>query len=239
MENQDHHIAPQGSLSQQVQQIIEKYQHANLVKDHRGFGTKAIHAGQEPDPLTGGVTVPLNLSTTYAQRFPGEPIGPYDYARAGNPTRDAFEKQMAAVEHGKYGLAFSSGCAATNAIVQTLLSAGDHAICSDDVYGGTQRLMRQIFQQRNGVEFSFVDMTNTENVEKAIRPNTKLIWIETPTNPTLKICDIEKISAIAKAKNVITAVDNTFPSPYLQNPLYSELTSVLTQSLSTLVVTLM
>jgi len=219
MENQGHHIAPQGSLSQQVQQIIQKYQDANLVKDHRGFGTKAIHAGQEPDPLTGGVTVPLNLSTTYAQRFPGEPIGPYDYARAGNPTRDAFEKQMAAVEHGKYGLAFSSGCAAINAIVQTLLSAGDHAICSDDVYGGTQRLMRQISQQRNGVEFSFVDMTNAENVEKAIRPNTKLIWVETPTNPTLKVCDIEKICAIAKAKNIITAVDNTFPSPYLQSPL--------------------
>jgi len=216
---QHSHIAPQGSLSPEVQQLIEKYQHANLVKDHRGFGTKAIHAGQEPDPISGGVTVAINLSTTYAQKFPGEPIGPYDYARCGHPTRDAFEKQMAAVEHGKYGMAFSSGCAATTTIIQTILSAGDHAICCDDVYGGTQRYMRQISQQRNNIEFTFVDMTNVENVTKAIKPNTKLIWVETPTNPTLKVCDVEKICAIAKEKNIITAVDNTFPSPYLQSPL--------------------
>jgi len=220
MEHQAHqHIAPHGSLSLEVQQLIEKYQHANLVKDHRGFGTKAIHAGQEPDALTGGVSVPINLSTTYAQKFPGEPIGPYDYARCGNPTRDAFEKQMAAVEHGKHGLAFSSGCAAMSTIIQTVLSTGDHAICCDDVYGGTQRYMRQISQQRNGIEFSFVDMTDAENVAKAIRSNTKLVWIETPTNPTLKVCDIEKICALAKPKNIITVADNTFPSPYLQSPL--------------------
>jgi cystathionine gamma-lyase len=218
MEHQNH-LAPQDSLSTEVRELIEKYQHAHLVKEHRGFGTKAIHAGQEPDPVTGGVSVPINLSTTYAQKFPGEPFGPFDYARCGHPTRDAFEKQMAAVEHGKYGMAFSSGCATTTAIVQSVLSAGDHAICCDDVYGGTQRYMRQISQLRNGIEFTFVDMTDAENVSKAIKPNTKLIWVETPTNPTLKVCDIEKICAIAKEKKIVTAVDNTFPSPYLQSPL--------------------
>jgi len=218
MEHHDH-IATQANLPQEVKELIEKYQHAHLVKEHKGFGTKAIHAGQEPDPITGGVSVPINLSTTYAQKFPGEPFGPYDYARCGHPTRDAFEKQMAAVEHGKYGMAFSSGCAVTTTIVQTVLGVGDHAVVCDDVYGGTQRYMRQISQQKNGIEFTFVDMTDPENVRKAIKPNTKLIWIETPTNPTLKVCDIEKISEIAKEKGIITAVDNTFPSPYLQSPL--------------------
>jgi len=218
MEHHDH-IATQANLPQEVKELIEKYQHAHLVKEHKGFGTKAIHAGQEPDPITGGVSVPINLSTTYAQKFPGEPFGPYDYARCGHPTRDAFEKQMAAVEHGKYGMAFSSGCAVTTTIVQTVLGVGDHAVVCDDVYGGTQRYMRQISQQKNGIEFTFVDMTDPENVAKAIKPNTKLIWVETPTNPTLKVCDIEKICAIAKEKNIVTAVDNTFPSPYLQSPL--------------------
>jgi len=218
MEHHDH-SATQVNLTPEVQQLIEKYQHAHLVKEHKGFGTKAIHAGQDPDPISGGVSVAINLSTTYAQKFPGEPFGPYDYARCGHPTRDAFEKQMAAVEHGKYGMAFSSGCATTTTIVQTVLGAGDHAVVCDDVYGGTQRYMRQISQQKNGIEFTFVDMTDPENVAKAIKANTKLIWVETPTNPTLKVCDIEKICAIAKEKNIVTAVDNTFPSPYLQSPL--------------------
>jgi len=221
MEHQshNHHIAPQNSLAPEVQQLIEKYEHAHLVKEHRGFGTNAIHAGQEPDPITGGVSVPINLSSTYAQKFPGEPFGRFDYARCGHPTREAFEKAIAAVEHGKHGMAFSSGCAATTTIIQTVAGAGDHVICCDDVYGGTQRYMRQISQQRNGVEFTFVDMTDAANVEKAIKSNTTLIWIETPTNPTLKVCDIEKICALAKAKGIISVVDNTFPSPYLQSPL--------------------
>jgi cystathionine gamma-lyase len=219
MEHQNHHIAPEGSLSNEAQELIKKYENSHLVKKHRGFGTNAIHAGQEPDPVSGGVSTPINLSSTYAQKFPGEPFGKYDYSRCGHPTREAFEIALAAAEHGKYGMAFSSGCAATTCIVQTILGVGDHVICCDDVYGGTQRYMRQISQQRNGIEYSFVDMTNVENVEKAIKPNTKLIWIETPTNPTLKVCDVEAICKIAKSKGIITATDNTFPSPYLQSPL--------------------
>jgi cystathionine gamma-lyase len=217
--HQDHHIAPENSMTPDVQKLVEKYEHAHLVKKHRGFGTKAIHSGQEPDPISGGVTTAINLSTTYAQKFPGEPFGHFDYARCGHPTREAFEKAMAAVEHGKHGMAFSSGCAATTAIIQTFCSAGDHVVACDDVYGGTQRYMRQISQQRNNVEYTFVDMTDIENIRKAIQPNTKLIWVETPTNPTLKVCDIEEICKLAKSKNIITAVDNTFPSPYLQSPL--------------------
>jgi cystathionine gamma-lyase len=214
-----HHTVSDASLTPEVQELIKKYEHAHLVQKHRGFGTNAIHAGQEPDPITGGVNIPINLSTTYAQKFPGEPFGKFDYARCGNPTRDAFEQAMAAAEHGKHGMAFSSGCAATQCIIQTVCSAGDHVVACDDVYGGTQRYMRQISQLKNGVEYTFVDMTNAENVAKAIKPNTKLIWVETPTNPTLKVCDIEKICALAKGKNIITVVDNTFPSPYLQSPL--------------------
>jgi cystathionine gamma-lyase len=137
------HIAPENSLDSEIKKLIEKYEDVHLIKKHRTFGTNAIHAGQEPDPITGGVNVPINLSTTYAQKFPGEPFGHFDYARCGNPTREAFEKAMAAVEHGKFGLAFSSGCAATTAIILTFISTGDHVICFDDVYGGTQRFMRQ------------------------------------------------------------------------------------------------
>jgi cystathionine gamma-lyase len=213
------YIAPENSLGADVQSFISKYEHSHLVKKHRGFGTKAIHVGQEPDPISGGVSVAINLSTTFAQKYPGEPFGNFDYARCGHPTREAFEKQMAAVEHGKYGMAFSSGCAVTTTIIQTFVNAGDHVICCDDVYGGTQRYFRQISQLRNNVEFTFVDMTDVSNIEKAIKENTKLIWVETPTNPTLKVCDVEKICALAKSRNVLTAIDNTFPSPYLQSPL--------------------
>jgi cystathionine gamma-lyase len=221
MEHQTQHDnqTSQATLTAETKALIEKYEHAHLVKKHRGFGTDAIHAGQEPDPLTGGVSVPINLSTTYAQKFPGEPFGHYDYARCGHPTREAFEIAMAAVEHGKYGLAFSSGCAATTCIIQTFLANGDHVVACDDVYGGTQRYMRQISQAKNGVDYTFVDMTDIDKVVNAIKPNTKLIWIETPTNPTLKVCDIEKICSVAKPKGILTVVDNTFPSPYLQSPI--------------------
>jgi cystathionine gamma-lyase len=215
----DHHIAPEDSMTPEVQKLVEKYEHAHLVKKHRGFGTKAIHCGQEPDPISGGVSVAINLSTTYAQKFPGEPFGHFDYARCGHPTREAFEKAMAGVEHGKYGMAFASGCAATTCIIQTLTVAGDHVVACDDVYGGTQRYMRQISQERNGIKYDFVDMTDVKNVEAAIKSNTKVIWVETPTNPTLKVCDIEAICKLAKDKGIITVVDNTFPSPYLQSPL--------------------
>jgi cystathionine gamma-lyase len=219
MEHVDRHIAPEGSITAETQNLIEKYEHAHLVKKHRGFGTKAIHSGQEPDPISGGVSVAINLSTTYAQKFPGEPFGHFDYARCGHPTREAFEKALAAVEHGKHGMAFASGCAVTTCIIQTFTKLGDHVVACDDVYGGTQRYMRQVSQERNGVDYTFVDMTDIKKVEEAIKPNTKLIWIETPTNPTLKVCDIEAITTVAKAKGIITVVDNTFPSPYLQSPL--------------------
>lgn len=214
-----HHLAPESSLTPEVKELIAKYENNTLVKKHRGFGTNAIHAGQEPDPITGGVSVPINLSSTYAQKYPGEPFGHFDYSRCGHPTREAFEIAIAAAEHGKFGMAFSSGCAATTCIVQTLAGVGDHVVCCDDVYGGTQRYMRQISQQKNGIKFTFVDMTDVKNVENAIQENTKLIWVETPTNPTLKVCDIEAICNLAKSKNIITAVDNTFPSPYLQSPI--------------------
>jgi cystathionine gamma-lyase len=206
-------------LTPELEKLIAKYEHAHLVQKHPGFGTKALHVGSEPDPISGGVSTSINLSTTFAQKFPGEPYGKYDYARCGHPTREAFERAMAAVEYGKYGLAFSSGCAATTTIILTFLKAGEHVVACDDVYGGTQRYMRQISQQRNEVEYTFVDMTKIENIEKAIKDNTKLIWVETPTNPTLKVCDIEAICKLAKSKGIITVVDNTFPSPYLQSPL--------------------
>jgi cystathionine gamma-lyase len=199
-------------------ELIEKFQNMDLVQKHKGFSTKAIHCGQEPDPVTGGVNVAINTSTTFAQRLPGEPIGPYDYARCGHPTREAFEKAMAGVEYGKFGMAFSSGCAAMTCVL-LLLNHGDHVICCDDVYGGTQRYMRKIQEEKGNLKFTFVDMTKVENVEKAIQPNTKLIWVETPTNPTLKICDIEAICKLAKEKEILSVVDNTFPSPYLQSPL--------------------
>lgn len=199
-------------------ELIQQYESVALVKKHKGFSTTAIHCGQEPDPVTGSVNVPINLSTTYAQRFPGEPIGPYDYSRCGNPTREAFEKAMAGVEYAKYGLAFSSGCAAMTCIL-LLLKHGDHVICCDDVYGGTQRFMRKIAEDKGMLKFTFVDMTNPDNIVKQIQPNTKLIWIETPTNPTLKVCDIEAICKLAKEKEIITVVDNTFCTPYLQSPL--------------------
>lgn len=198
--------------------LIETYENQSLVKKHQGFSTKAIHVGQEPDPISGGVTTSINLSTTFAQKYPGEPYGPYDYARCGNPTRTAFEKAIAAVEYGKHGMAFSSGCAAMTCIL-FLLSKGDHVIVCDDVYGGTQRYMRKIQEDKGFLTFTFVDMTKVENIEKAITENTKLIWVETPTNPTLKVCDIEEICKLAKEKKILTVVDNTFPSPYLQSPL--------------------
>jgi cystathionine gamma-lyase len=201
-----------------TKELIQKYDTEGLVKRHVGFSTKAIHCGQEPDPISGGVNVAINLSTTFAQKFPGEPYGPYDYARCGNPTRDAFEKAMAGVEYAKYGMAFSSGCAAMTCVL-LMFSQGDHVICCDDVYGGTQRYMRKVSEDKGMLKFSFVDMTYIENIEKAIQSNTKLVWIETPTNPTLKVCDIEAICKLCREKGLLTVVDNTFCSPYLQSPL--------------------
>ena len=180
------------------------------------FNTRAIHAGQSPDPTTGAIMTPVYLTSTYVQESPGVHKG-WEYSRTHNPTRRAYEDCIASLESGKYGFAFASGCAATTTVMH-LLTAGDHVIAMDDMYGGTFRLFDKVLRH-HGLEFSYTDLTNVANVEKAIKPNTKMIWVETPTNPTLKLADIKKISAIAAAKNILVVVDNTFMSPYFQRPL--------------------
>ncbi len=180
------------------------------------FSTKAIHAGQEPDPTTGSVQVPIYQTSTYVQEELGKHKG-YEYARTQNPTRSALESCLAALENGKYGLAFASGLAATNTVMN-LLSKGDHVVVGDDVYGGTFRIFDKVYT-RYGVEFTYIDGRDPGNFEKAIRPNTKLLWVETPTNPVLRLADIKALSEIARKKKILTVVDNTFSSSYLQRPL--------------------
>jgi len=186
----------------------------NLDKAH--FETIAIHAGQSPDPSTGAIMTPIYQTSTYVQKSPGVHQG-YEYSRSQNPTRTALEENLAAMEGAKYGLCFASGCAAMNATVGTL-QAGDHVLVCDDVYGGTYRLFSKVLS-KFGIEFSFVDLTKTENLEKNWKKNTKLLWLETPTNPLLKILDIQKLSELAHARSGLVLVDNTFCSPYLQQPL--------------------
>ena len=180
------------------------------------FETLAIHAGQSPDPTTGAIMTPVYLTSTYVQESPGKHKG-YEYSRTGNPTRKALEDNLAALEGGKFGLAFGSGCGATVTVAH-LLKAGDHLICCDDVYGGTFRLFDKVIKH-NGIEVSFVDLTSEEKLKNAIKPNTKMLWIETPTNPMLKLVDIEMCSKVAHTKNILVCVDNTFMSPYFQKPL--------------------
>ncbi|MFZ5441598.1 MAG: cystathionine gamma-synthase [Myxococcota bacterium] len=180
------------------------------------FDTLAIHAGQQPDPSTGAIMTPVYFTSTFVQAGPGEHKG-YEYSRTKNPTRVALEGCLAALEGAKFGAAFSSGCAATDMLMH-LLSAGDHVVCSDDVYGGTFRLFDKVFA-RHGLTFSFVDLTKPENLEQAIRPNTKLIWVETPTNPMLKLVDLTAAAEIAKKHQLISVCDNTFMTPYFQRPL--------------------
>lgn len=186
------------------------------VTENLGFSTRAIHAGQAPDPTTGAIMTPVYLTSTYVQESPGVHKG-WEYTRTHNPTRSAYGKCLANLEGGKHGFAFASGCAATTTVMH-LLKGGDHVIAMDDMYGGTFRLFDKILKH-DGMEFSFVDLTKVENFEKAVKPNTKLVWLETPTNPTLKLVDIKKIAAIAKSKGILVAVDNTFMSPYFQRPL--------------------
>jgi len=179
-------------------------------------GTKFIHAGAEPDPSTGAIMTPIYQTSTYVQEAPAQNKG-YEYARSQNPTRTALEKAYAEIENGKFGLAFSSGVAATDAVIK-LLSPGDEVICGNDMYGGTYRLFTKVFQ-KFGIKFHYVDMQDVKNVAAAINENTKLVWAETPTNPLMNICDIEGIASLTKPKNILLCVDNTFASPYLQNPL--------------------
>lgn len=178
--------------------------------------TKYIHAGSEPDPSTGAIMTPIYQTSTYVQEAPGVNQG-FEYARSQNPTRKALEEAYAQIENGKFGLAFGSGVAATDAVMK-LLAPGDEVIAANDMYGGTYRLFSKIYE-KFGIQFTYVDTTDASNIQKAISAKTKLIWIETPTNPLMNITDIAAVSAIAKAAGCLLCVDNTFASPYLQNPL--------------------
>ena len=180
------------------------------------FGTKAIHAGIEPDPTTGAIMTPIYQTSTYVQASPGDHKG-FEYARTHNPTRKALETNLAALENGLDAICFASGLAAMDAVMK-LLSPGDEIISTNDLYGGSYRQMVRVYG-KFGIQSKFIDMSSAENIEKAITPATKLIWIETPTNPMLNIVDIEAICDVAKKHGVMTCVDNTFASPYLQNPL--------------------
>ena len=180
------------------------------------FATKAIHQGQSPDSATGAIMTPIYQTSTFAQESIGVHKG-FEYARTHNPTRKALEECLSSLENGKYGLAFSSGMAATSCITG-LLKSGDHVILGEDVYGGTYRLFNSVLSNYN-IEFTSLDSRDLSAVKKAIKPNTKLLWIETPTNPLLRLADIKALSEIARNSNIITTVDNTFASPYFQTPL--------------------
>ena len=180
------------------------------------FGTKAIHAGADPDPSTGAIMTPIFQTSTYVQESPGTNKG-YGYARGKNPTREALQKNIAALENGKHCVCFSSGMGATDAVMR-MLRPGDEVITGDDLYGGSYRLFTKIYENY-GIKFHFINLTNADNIKQYINANTKLIWAETPTNPTMQIIDIEACAKIAKDNNLLLAVDNTFASPYLQNPL--------------------
>lgn len=179
-------------------------------------GTKFIHAGAEPDPSTGAIMTPIYQTSTFVQEAPATHKG-YEYARSQNPTRTALESAYAQIENGKFGLAFSSGVAATDAVMK-LLQPGNEVICGNDMYGGTYRLFSKVFE-RFGIKFHYVNMQNADNIRQYINGNTKLIWAETPTNPLMNICDIAALAKIAKEHKLVLCVDNTFASPYLQNPL--------------------
>ena len=181
------------------------------------FATRAIHAGQSPDPTTGAVMQPIYATSTYVQSSPGVHKG-FEYSRTHNPTRFAYERCVADLESGKQGYAFASGLAATATLLDTL-EPGSHVIASDDMYGGTYRLFARVREKSAGLKFSYVDMREPKNVEAAIRPETRLIWVETPTNPMLKLVDLSAIAAIARKHKLLAAADNTFASPYLQRPL--------------------
>ncbi|MCA8954327.1 MAG: cystathionine gamma-synthase [Planctomycetes bacterium] len=181
-----------------------------------GFGTLAIHAGQSPDPTTGAIMTPIFQTSTYVQEAPNKTKG-YDYSRSGNPTRTALEGNLAALEGGSWGLGFSSGMAAITCVVN-LLQQGDHVIAGNDLYGGTFRLLRTVYE-KFGIATTFVDLTDLAELEAAFRPNTRLVMLETPTNPLLRCCDLAAIAKLCRRRHVMTLADNTFATPYLQRPL--------------------
>ena len=188
---------------------------SNLPKSK--FATRTIHAGQSPDPTTGAIMTPIYASSTFVQDSPGVHKG-YEYSRTGNPTRKAYEMCMADLEGGKSAFAFASGLAAADTVL-SLLNSGDEVLAMDDLYGGSRRLFEKVRKRTSNLKFNFGDLSNNSNLEKLITKNTKMIWIETPTNPMLKIVDLEYISKVAKKYNIITVADNTFCSPYIQRPI--------------------
>jgi len=183
---------------------------------HR-FSTRAIHAGQEPDPTTGAIMTPIYATSTYVQQSPGVHKG-YEYARTQNPTRMAYERCVASLESGTRGFAFASGVAATATILD-LLDTGDHVLASDDLYGGTYRLFERVRRRSAGLDFSFADLSDPAALASSVKPRTRMIWIETPSNPLLKLIDLKAVAEVAKARGILTVADNTFASPYLQRPL--------------------
>jgi cystathionine gamma-lyase len=187
------------------------------IKNSQGFSTRAIHAGQRPDPTTGAVMTPIYATSTYAQESPGVNKG-YEYARGKNPTREAFEACIADLEGGVQAFGFASGMAATSTALE-LLDAGSHIITGDDLYGGTWRLFERVRRRSMGLDFAYVDLTDLARVEAAITPSTQMLWVETPTNPLMKLADIAALSAIARAHNLLLVVDNTFATPWSQQPL--------------------
>ena len=189
-----------------------------MTKSNRlDFATRCIHAGQEPDPTTGAVMMPIYATSTYVQQSPGVNKG-YDYARTKNPTRMAFERCIADLEGGSAAFAFASGLAAISTSLECL-DQGSHVISVDDLYGGSRRLFERVRKRSMGIEVSYLDLSDPDAIEAEIRPNTRLVWVETPTNPLLKLVDLERVAAIAKKRGIWAAADNTFASPYVQRPL--------------------
>ena len=187
------------------------------MNKQKGFATRAIHAGQEPDPTTGAIMTPIYASSTYVQESPGKHKG-FDYARSINPTRLAYEKCIADLEGGTRGFAFASGLAAMSTVLE-LLESGSHVVVSDDLYGGTFRLFDKVRKQSAGLEFTYVDLTDASRFEKAIKDNTRMVWIETPSNPLLKIIDLEAIAKTARERKILSVSDNTFATPWIQRPI--------------------
>lgn len=188
-----------------------------MNKNKHHLATRAIHAGQQPDPSTGAIMTPIYATSTYVQESPGKHKG-YEYSRTKNPTRQAYETCVASLESGKHGFAFASGMAATATILE-ILKPGDHVVVCDDVYGGTYRLFEKVRKRSAGLQVSFVDLTNADALEKHIKPETKMVWVETPTNPMLKLIDLKKIAEITKKHHLISVCDNTFATPVIQRPL--------------------
>ncbi len=187
------------------------------MKHKTRIETRAIHAGQEPNPETGALMTPVHFNSTYEQDAPGEPRLGFEYSRTTNPTRTALEENLASLESARWGLGFASGLAATNALMDRLVP-GDHVVCGNDLYGGTYRIFQQVFA-RYGIEYTFVDSTDAGAVKDAFKDSTRYLYLETPTNPLLALCDIEELSKMARSRGALTIVDNTFATPYLQRPL--------------------